>query len=149
MTDKQLLVKILDVVLKSGVCPGTNLRQWAGTLLALHKRGMLYCALDRLENVRAVWAVYRVPSWNPAFKEVMPESDCGTVAYVPFFVSRDRARNHLVRALKQYRAEHPEVTDLYFYRRNNDSDLRHYTFKTEKGSNRVLQESAHINATSA
>lgn len=149
VNNRELLVKIFDIIIKSKVCPKTSYRQWSATLQELHRKGMLYCAIDRTtEKVLSAWAVYRIPSWHEMYRELIPITEKGEIIYVPFFVSIDPKQNGPLTALKSYLAEHPEVKELIYYRRNSDTDFRRIKFKFREG-NHVEQKSASLNNPSA
>lgn len=138
MTQKELLVGCLDLIYKKRPCPETNIFDWAKTLLHLHKNGMLY-AVAKEGKVILCAAAYRIKEWDEKYSDVIPEKEDGDIAYSPFSASDSDDRFLLLKVVRQYLKDNPEVKEMIFFNRNSDQDLRR--FKIRRKENGQVQES--------
>lgn len=125
---KEILVNIFDLVLSSGVCPETKRSDWARIILQAHAKGYLYMGLDN-GILDVVVCAYRTPNiWDT---DVMPEFESGNSLYVAWAASRSNDNTKLLRMLRQYLSDNPDIDRVYYYKRNSDTDFKEWELKHE------------------
>jgi hypothetical protein len=115
---KELLVRIMQIVVRSGVCPDTSEKDWAKLILFAHTRGFLYINADKTTAVCA----YRSNS-EEHLKE-MPMVEDGTHLHVVWAASESDDSNSLLKLMRSYLKDNKDIEDISYHRRNNDIDFR-------------------------
>lgn len=122
MTQKELLVSIMQMVVKSGVCPETDEREWAKLILYAHTRGFLYTSPDH----KTVVCAYR--SNSDTHKTEMPLFEDGEHLHVVWAASESDDKNSLLKLMRMYLKDN-KVKDITYYRRNSDTDFKKLNVK--------------------
>ena len=124
MSQKELLVKIMNMVINSGVCPETNEKEWAKLILYAHTRGFLYTTPD----LKTVVCAYR--SKSDTHETEMPIVEEGEHLHVVWAASESSDKNSLLKLMRLYLKSNM-VKDISYYRRNNDNDFKKLIVKGE------------------
>ncbi len=147
MTQSQLLVQCMMLIVRNKVCPETKPHEWVKHLLYLHGRGFLYAAFEEPEKVALVAAMYRIPEFDEKKIDVFPEKEEGDILYVPFFASKANDKFLANRLLKSYVKKHA-IKEIIFYEDRDNEKLKRYKrikeehYGEEKKPN--VTSSAHI-----
>ncbi len=136
MTQSEMLLSVLQLILRSGVCPETKPNEWLRTLLYMHTRGFLYVGLEN-DKIAVVVGAYRIPDITDNYTDRVPDTDRGSILYIPFMASFAEDKLLPKRMLSEYLDKYPEVTEIAFYERNSDEK-----FKRIARKNYVEEESA-------
>lgn len=86
MTQKDLLVHIMQMVIRSKVCPETDEKEWAKLILYAHTRGFLYTTSD----LKTVVCAYR--SKSDTHDTEMPFTEEGEHLHVVWAASESDGR---------------------------------------------------------
>jgi len=105
------------MVLTSKVCPGTPITKWPKIILHAHNKGYLFTNMTFDSFVMA----YRIPFWDERFANEIPEMEAGSILYVPWCVSQCNDKTALLKMLRSYPHE---ITEIIYYKRNSDTDLK-------------------------
>lgn len=116
MKQIDLLVKCLSMVIDSNICPRTPKRDWPKIILQAHTKGYLYSNKDLTSFVCA----YRIPYWDEAFSDQMPEEERGHILYVAWAVSNSDSFLSLLKMARSY----PNISEIIYYKRNSDKNLK-------------------------
>jgi hypothetical protein len=130
MTQAELIFKIYLLVAQSGIDDKTTPAEWVKKLLYLHSKGWLWATVDEKNEVEIAVALYRIPSTDDKYTEVLPEKEEGRILYVPFFVSRAKDPMKAKKMLTQYLKKHEDVDEIYF---EDGSDNKMKRFTRNKG----------------
>lgn len=117
-TQKELLVRIMQIVVRSGVCPDTDEKEWAKLILFSHTRGFLYINPDKTTAVCA----YR--SDSDKHLDEMPMIENGKHLHVVWAASESNDQNSLLKLMRSYLKENKDIEDISYHRRNNDKDFK-------------------------
>jgi hypothetical protein len=131
MTQAELLFKIYVLIAQSGVCPETKPYEWVKTLLYLHSKGWLWSVVDKDNNVEMAAAMYRVPSLDKKYTDVLPEKEEGNILYIPFFVSVSKDTKKAQKVFKKYLKRSVDIETIAFFERGDDTKLK--MFNRKKG----------------
>lgn len=115
----ELLIKCMEMIKNSKVCPQTPINEWPRILMFAHARGYLYTNKDG----DAFALVFRIPEWNEVWTHTMPDKESGNKAYVVFAVSDSKDKLVLTRMFKDY-VRLNNIEEMIYYRRNSDTDLK-------------------------
>lgn len=123
-TLKQLLtLKCFVMACKSNVCPDSPREDLMKAILFSHEKGYLLTNRD----ASAFANVYRVKNETEIYK--IPEVEEGSLAYVNFAVSEEKNPFVLLKMLRGYVKDNPEVKELIYFRRNSDTDFKRIHIK--------------------
>lgn len=109
MSQKELLVKIMQIVINSGVCPETNEKEWAKLILYAHTRGFLYTTPD----FKTVVCAYR--SKSDTHEPEMPFVEEGEHLHVVWAASESSDKNSLLKLMRAYLKSN-KVKDITYRR---------------------------------
>lgn len=115
----ELLIKCMEMIKNSKVCPQTPINEWPRILMFAHARGYLYTNKDG----DAFSLVFRIPEWSEVWTHTMPDKESGNKAYVVFAVSDSKDKLVLTRMFKDY-VRLNNIEEMIYYRRNSDTDLK-------------------------
>ena len=115
-----LLMKCFHMACKSNVCPDSSREDLLKAIIYSHEKGYLLTNKD----ASAFANVYIVPEMNEYYKTVIPETESGDLAYVNFAISEEKNPWVLLKMLREYMKQNPQVKDLVYFRRNNDKDFK-------------------------
>lgn len=116
-TQKELLVHLMQMVVKSGVCPETDEKEWAKIILFAHTRGFLYTNPEKTTVVCA----YR--SNSDTHSHEMPMVEDGKHLHVVWAASESDDPSALLKLLRAYLKTN-DVEDITYFRRNSDTDFK-------------------------
>lgn len=119
MSQKELLVRIMQMVINSGVCPETDEKEWAKLILYAHTRGFLYTTPD----LKTVVCAYRSKSDTHDSEMPFVEEPDAEHLHVVWAASESNDQNSLLKLMRAYLKSH-KVKDISYYRRNNDKDFK-------------------------
>jgi hypothetical protein len=122
-SQKELLVRIMQIVIRSGVCPDTSEKDWAKLILFAHTRGFLYVNPDKTTAVCA----YR--SNNPEHSKEMPVIEDGKHLHVVWAASESADKNSLLKMMRSFLKQNEDIEDVSYYRRNSDTDFKKLTVR--------------------
>jgi hypothetical protein len=122
MTQKELLVHIMQMVIRSGVCPETDEKEWAKLILFAHTAGFLYVSSDK----QTVVCAYR--SDKEEHDKNMPVKENGEHLHVIWAASESSDKNCLLKMMRSYLKEN-KVKDITYFRRNSDVDFKKLNVK--------------------
>ncbi len=131
LSEKELLKKICDLVIASGVCPEIMPLEWMRRLIYMHRRRWLYCSVKGTE-VLAVVGAYRIPEWNDQTADRMPECDSGDILYIPFVAGEGKVNIALLRLLRYCLRENHGVREVIYYKKNFAFDRCHYQLRKKE-----------------
>ena len=117
MSQKELLVRIMQLVVNSGVCPETDEKEWAKLILFAHTRGFLYVNADKTTAVCA----YR--SNKEEHSEEMPMVESGKHLHVVWAASESDDSNSLLKLMRSYLKDNKDIEDITYFRRNSPTDF--------------------------
>lgn len=117
-----ILLKIYEMVVRSGVCPDTPLCAWSEIIPFCHNKGYLY-ALYEKDELASVVCAYRIPKFSDDYIDRYPEKEEGNILYVPWTVSHSRSITSLLFMFKKYMKSH-DIREIAYYRRNSSTDLK-------------------------
>ncbi len=115
----ELLIKCMEMIKNSKVCPQTPINEWPRILMFAHSRGYLYTNKDG----DAFALVFRIHEWSERWTHTMPDKESGNKAYVVFAVSDSKDKLVLTRMFKDY-VRLNNIEEMIYYRRNSDTDLK-------------------------
>lgn len=121
-SQKDLLVRIMQMVIRSGVCPDTDEKEWAKLILYAHSKGFLYTTPD----CKTVVCAYR--SSSDTHQKEMPLFEEGEHLHVVWTVSESDDKNSLLKLMRMY-LKGNKVKDISYYRRNSDNDFKKLNVK--------------------
>jgi len=127
----ELLKQAFMMIVGSKVCPKTPIRDWVKILLFTHKKGYLYAQCDD-NKLNMVACMYKVSELTKKNEDVYPEKEKGNILYIPFFVSKSKDKLLANKIFKNYIAQHPEIKEIAFYERGDDTKLRRFKRKGVK-----------------
>jgi len=137
MIQAELLKQAFFLLVKSGVCPKTKIKDWVKILLFTHKKGYLYASCEN-EDVKMIACMYRVKKLTKKIENRFPEEEKGNLLYIPWFASKSENKMLANRLLKSYLKKHPEVDEIAFYERGDESKLKR--FKRAKKETKNVKE---------
>lgn len=122
------LLGVYKKVVDSGGSPDTTRDEWLKIIAYMHEKKWLHYGYEEGKIVAIVGA-YRVKE----FKETqeIPEKEEGINFYVQFTVSTAKDKNMIGSMLRGYLKEHPKVTKVGYYKRNQDKELTIIDLKKE------------------
>lgn len=118
--EKILVNHCINLVKKHGVCPDSDMKEMINAIVYSHDRGYLYT--NRKANTFVCG--YRIPEVNDKWRVTIPEEETGEIFFVNFAVSEDSSKWALLKMLRSYLRDNPDIHDLVYYRRNSDTDFR-------------------------
>ena len=125
----KLLVTATRMIQDSYICPKAprNFAHWIKIVRFAHPRGYLYIGTEggELDLVAIGYKVSELPETD---KEVLPDVESGNILYVPILVSKSRDRWKVLKLLKYYLQQHPEVDSLAYHYRGTDK-IKHFKMK--------------------
>lgn len=122
MTQSELLLKALNLVVKSGLWPETTPGEWIKILLYLHTRGWLYFIPEN-NDLAVVIAGYRVPEVGRTTHRALPTKEEGKIFYVPFMVSIAKDKREIAKVIRRYmRAHADEIEEVALETTRNGKD---------------------------
>lgn len=125
-SQKELLVHIMQMVVRSGVCPDTSEKEWAKLILFAHTRGFLYINPDKTTAVCA----YR--SNKEEHDESMPIEEHGKHLHVVWAASESNDSNALLKMMRSYLKDNKDIEKITYFRRNSDKDFKQLNLKGRK-----------------
>ena len=131
--EKALLNKCALMCQKHKVCPDSSLREMITAIVFSHDHGYLYA--NRSAN--AFVCGYRIPEVNDKWKSTIPDKEEGEIFFVNFAVSEEPNSFALLKMLRSYLKDNPDVKELVYFRRNNDKDFKRIHLK---GASHVVQQ---------
>ena len=140
MTQAVLLVRAFKLIVKSGVCPETPIRDWIKILLFTHKKGYLWASVENNE-LTVIAAAYRVPNLEEKTLEHFPENEEGDILYVPWMASVAKDKMLPKKVLTRYLEKHPEVNEVAFIDWNDNEKMKRFKLKKEDHSGLEKQKS--------
>ena len=123
MSQKELLVKIMKMVVASGVCPETDEKDWAKLILYAHTRGFIYMNA----NHDTIVCAYR--SNKEEHSKEMPLMETGRHLHIVWAVSTAETKNNLLKMLRSFLRENPDIEDISYFRRNSETDFKKINVK--------------------
>jgi hypothetical protein len=123
--EQLLLTKCLNMCRSGGVCPDSTVEELIHAICFSHERGYLYA--NRKAN--SFVCGYRIPEVNDKWKCTIPEKEEGEIFFVNFAVSEEPNSFVLLKMLRSYLKENPDVKELVYFRRNNDKDFKRIHIK--------------------
>jgi len=124
ISQKEMLVKIMKLVINSGVCPETSPKEWAKLILFSHCHGFLYANSD----LTTVVCAYRSHSNTHSLEMPNFEDSDAPHLHVVYAASESSDRNSLLKLMRMYLKTN-KVKDITYYRRNSDTDFKKLTVK--------------------
>ena len=125
----EILGKCLFLVDSSGVCPETTIKEWPNLILFAHSHGYLYT--NQLNSVFI--CAYRIKEWSEDYSKIMPSIECGDKLYVAWAVSYPKTQFSLLKMLRQYVINNPDIIELIYYSRNSDHNLHRINLRRNYG----------------
>ena len=113
------LVNVLMFLKNSGSAPDTTMDEWMKTISHMHDRGWLYYTKSEGQIVTVVGA-YRIKEFNEDKIDIMPDKEEGNILFINFAASTSKHKVTLKKMLSKYLKENPDITEMYFYARNQD-----------------------------
>jgi len=123
---QMLTIKCFIMACKSNVCPDSPREDLMKAILFSHEKGYLLTNRD----ASAFANVYRVKSEKDI--ENIPEKEVGEMAYVNFAISEQKNPFVLLKMLREYVKQNPEVKELIYFRRNSDTDFKRIHIRNVK-----------------
>jgi hypothetical protein len=115
-----LMSRCMNMVVRNKVCPASSIEELANVIIFSHKKG--YLLTNRKAN--AFVCCYRIPEINDRWKNEIPENEQGDILYVNFAVSESADKWILLKILRDYMKENPDVKELVYYRRGSNTDFK-------------------------
>lgn len=125
MIEKALKWKCFEMACKHNVCPETPRSEMKRVIEFSHDKGYLYT--NKFANTFVCG--YRIPELNDKWKSTIPDKENGEIFFVNFALSEDPNRWDLLKMLRAYLKENPDVKELVYFRRNNDKDFKRIHLK--------------------
>lgn len=123
--EKMLINRCFLLACKHNVCPKTPRSEMKKVIEYSHDKGYLYT--NKLANTFVCG--YRIPEVNDKWKSTIPEKEMGEIFFVNFALSEDPNRWDLLKMLRSYLKENPDVKELVYYRRGNHEDFKRIHLK--------------------
>lgn len=111
------------MVIRSGVCPETDEKEWAKLILYAHTRGFLYTSPDK----QTVVCAYR--SNSDTHQKEMPKFEDGKHLHVVWTASESTDKNSLLKLMRSYLKDNQDIEDISYFRRNSDTDFKKLKLK--------------------
>lgn len=124
--EQLLLMKCFHMACASNVCPESPREDLLKAIIFSHDKGYLLTNKD----ASAFANVYRVKSESDV--EKIPEVEDGELAYVNFAISEQKNPFVLLKMLREYVKQNPEVKELVYFRRNSDTDFKRIHIKRSR-----------------
>lgn len=118
--DQLVLMRCINMALESAVCPNSKPDELIKAIVYSHEHGYLYT--NRKAN--AFVCGYRIPEVSDKWSSTIPEKETGEIFYINFAVSKDINNWVLLKMLRDYLRDNPDVKELVYFRRNNDKDFK-------------------------
>lgn len=112
--------KCLKMIEETNVCPDSTMDEMRNVVKYAHDHGYLFT--NREAN--AFVCGYRIPEINDRWKTTIPENEIGEIFFVNFAVSDDSNKWTLLRMLRSFLKDNPDIEELCYYRRNSDKDFK-------------------------
>jgi hypothetical protein len=139
MPEKELLKKICDLVIRSGICPEVMPLQWMRRLLTMHKRRWLYCSVKGSELIAVVGA-FRIREWDDRYLDWLPEKEGGNILYIPFIAAEGSVPIAPLRLLRYCLRENPGVREVIYYKKNLNARKQRYVLRKQLPQRRLVPE---------
>lgn len=133
LIEKALLSRCFEMVVNQNVCPQTPRSEMMQILEYCHEKGWLYTNPKANAFVRC----YRIPVVDKKFDEILPKEEEGQILYVNFAVSEDDEPSSLLKILRGYLLNNPEVKEMVYYRRGSDTDFKHIYLRRNENEKQV------------
>ena len=130
-----LLIKVYNLVIKSGICAGTSLDDWKRIILQADRLGYLHCLVSNNE-VNVACCAYRISEFKKEYVEKMPDEEHGDILYIVWMVSDGKFPFGLYKMLSSYRKVY-NVSEVLYYERNDSKSLKRLKIIDNKMSNKI------------
>lgn len=121
LIEKALIQRCFDMVVKENVCPETPRSEMMQIISYCHDKGWLYTN----PKANAFVCCYKIPKVDKQYDETLPTEEVGEILYVNFAVSESDEPASLLKILRGYLLNNPEVKEMVYYRRGSDTDFKH------------------------
>lgn len=137
--EKELLKKICDLIIRSGICPEVMPLQWMRRLLYMHKKRWLYCSVKGSELIAVVGA-FRIREWDEKYLDRLPEKEEGEILYVPFIAAEGNIPIAPLRLLRYCLRENPGVREVIYYKKNLNAGSQRYILRKQLSQKQPIPE---------
>lgn len=117
----RLLRQCAKLLAANKTCNESSLVKWTKIVFFAHNHGFLYCGFDQKGKIDLACIAYRVTDFEPSDDVMLPDREEGDILHVVAVASKTKDGKKLLRLLKWYLREHPEVSEIAYHHRNSDN----------------------------
>lgn len=123
--EQLLLLRCAKMVNETKVCPESSLEEMIKVIAYSHEHGYLYTN----KSANTFVCGYRIPELSDKWKSTIPDKEEGEIFFINFAVSEEPNKWALLKMLRNYLKENPDVKELTYFRRGNHADFKRIHLK--------------------